>query len=376
MAAGAAECSQVVEVDEGGPEKELGASASTSHAAAADASLSEGKLLRRRACKRLRHLYSTLNAFLVILIGGVVFGALETEAELDDQLSRVTFLSKMNASLPPADFARLLEYMDVDSGEESGLAGVYVEMDTLAEGGPDALRALPREWDFSGACFFCFTAATTIGYGNYTPRTDAGKLLLVFYVIIAIPLFLRAYSDISDLGVYLLLRALNGQGSKTLQLQRAIRMFDKNGDAMIDRAELMRGLVALGYDLQDAQTRRHLQSILPQNVLSGARELQLRELKSVLRQLHDANTKLTQAVVKGQLVLIALVIFFMLAMLSTIYFARSRKAWSLTGTKSHTTSDRPPSDKPPSYIPTSSTNLLTTRLLLLHHRHVHHDWIR
>ena len=60
MAAGAAECSQVVEVDEGGPEKELGASASTSHAAAADASLSEGKLLRRRACKRLRHLYSTL----------------------------------------------------------------------------------------------------------------------------------------------------------------------------------------------------------------------------------------------------------------------------------------------------------------------------
>ena len=32
----------------------------------------------------------------------------------------------------------------------------------------------PHDWDFVGACFFCFTAATTIGYGNYTPQTDAG----------------------------------------------------------------------------------------------------------------------------------------------------------------------------------------------------------
>lgn len=293
---------------------------------AVEASLSEGKVWRH-ACKWLRCFRSTFNAAVVILVGGLVFGALETEAELDEQLSRVTFFTKMNASLPPADFAQLLEYMDVDSGEESGLAGIHTEMETLAQGGADALRNLPREWDFPGACFFCFTAATTIGYGNYTPRTDTGKLLLVFYVIVAIPLFLQAYSDVSDLGLHLLLRALNSRGSKTLPLERAMRMFDANHDGMINRADLMRGLVHLGYDVEDAQTRRHLQSVLPQDVLSGERQLLATELSLVVRRLHNAHTKLQQAVVKGQLVLIALVLFFLLAALSTVYFAKTRKLW-------------------------------------------------
>ena len=50
----------------------------------------------------------------------------------------------------------------------------------------------PHDWDLVGATCFCFTAATTIGYGNYTPTTDAGKLFLVFYSLVAIPACLRA----------------------------------------------------------------------------------------------------------------------------------------------------------------------------------------
>jgi len=41
-------------------------------------------------------------------------------------------------------------------------------------------------WDFSGGLYFCFSIATTIGYGNFAPMTDIGKALVIPYSIFAI----------------------------------------------------------------------------------------------------------------------------------------------------------------------------------------------
>jgi len=41
-------------------------------------------------------------------------------------------------------------------------------------------------WDFSGGLYFCFSIATTIGYGNFTPMTDIGKALVIPYSVFAI----------------------------------------------------------------------------------------------------------------------------------------------------------------------------------------------
>ena len=145
----------------------------------------------------------TLAAILIIILGGFLFRYLETDAEIEERLARVLFMIRMNSTLSSDDFDALVDHLQATgritlSPTESGLASLVEEMDTYASGGADAVAALRREWSFSGSCFFCFASATTVGYGNYTPKTDAGKLSLVAYVMVAIPLFIQAYCDISD----------------------------------------------------------------------------------------------------------------------------------------------------------------------------------
>ncbi|CAM9624996.1 unnamed protein product, partial [Heterosigma akashiwo] len=52
-------------------------------------------------------------------------------------------------------------------------------------------------WNIEGAAFFCWTIMTTIGYGSYTPYSDAGKVFVVFYTIVTVPLFLVSLAVLS-----------------------------------------------------------------------------------------------------------------------------------------------------------------------------------
>ncbi|KAL5250228.1 hypothetical protein ACHWQZ_G016080 [Mnemiopsis leidyi] len=45
-----------------------------------------------------------------------------------------------------------------------------------------------KTWSFEGAFYFCTTAITTIGTGNITPNTSAGRWFCIAYVLIGIPL--------------------------------------------------------------------------------------------------------------------------------------------------------------------------------------------
>lgn len=57
---------------------------------------------------------------------------------------------------------------------------------------PTSSESFKSNWNFWGACFFTMTLATTIGYGNFTPATEAGKWFSIFYgtfgVFLYIPL--------------------------------------------------------------------------------------------------------------------------------------------------------------------------------------------
>ncbi|XP_062821182.1 potassium channel subfamily K member 4 isoform X2 [Anolis carolinensis] len=54
-------------------------------------------------------------------------------------------------------------------------------------------------WDMSSAFFFAGTVITTIGFGNISPKTDAGRLFCIFYAIVGIPLFGMLLAGVGDL---------------------------------------------------------------------------------------------------------------------------------------------------------------------------------
>jgi voltage-gated potassium channel len=47
-----------------------------------------------------------------------------------------------------------------------------------------------ENWRWIDALYFCFMTLTTIGYGDFAPKTDAGKLFSMFYVMIGLGLIL------------------------------------------------------------------------------------------------------------------------------------------------------------------------------------------
>ena len=46
-------------------------------------------------------------------------------------------------------------------------------------------------WNYLDAVYFCVITLTTIGYGDFSPQTDAGKLFTIFYICIGLGLILN-----------------------------------------------------------------------------------------------------------------------------------------------------------------------------------------
>jgi len=52
-------------------------------------------------------------------------------------------------------------------------------------------------WNLEGSAFFCWTIMTTIGYGDYAPKTDQGKIFVIIYTILTVPLFVASLAHLS-----------------------------------------------------------------------------------------------------------------------------------------------------------------------------------
>jgi len=60
---------------------------------------------------------------------------------------------------------------------------------------PDENRS---HWNLEGSIFFCWTIMTTIGYGGSAPSTVPGKIFIIFYTIVTVPLFLVSMAHLSS----------------------------------------------------------------------------------------------------------------------------------------------------------------------------------
>lgn len=158
----------------------------------------------------------------------MIFSWLERDAETESRRVLAYFLGRMHDRLTPAEFHELVGFLarvDDRVAEEMVRANLSSAMSSAEQ---HALVLAPHDWDLVGATFFCFTAATTIGYGNYTPSTKGGKMFLILYALVAIPACLRAFSEISDRALAVLAKRMRGEMVFATRLQQAFRMLCVN----------------------------------------------------------------------------------------------------------------------------------------------------
>ena len=65
------------------------------------------------------------------------------------------------------------------------------------------------DWSWYGSLWFCFTIATTVGYGTSAPTTQSGRGFLIVYAFLAIPLFISGFVHIAEQGLGWIARGLS-----------------------------------------------------------------------------------------------------------------------------------------------------------------------
>ncbi len=53
-----------------------------------------------------------------------------------------------------------------------------------------------EKWSWIDSIYFCITTLSTVGYGDFTPKTDLGKIFTIFYIIIGIGIILTFINTI------------------------------------------------------------------------------------------------------------------------------------------------------------------------------------
>ncbi|XP_033119594.1 TWiK family of potassium channels protein 18-like isoform X2 [Anneissia japonica] len=167
-----------------------------------DVSINGGMSLsdnQRRRFEVIRGIVTNVGLFILFVIylciGASIFAAIEgrepgdvkpVDVNRTNEMTREMFLNKMLelASDPMAnktDYQRALATYE-DSGD------VYEEY-----------YAYWHQWSYGMSLFYCLKLLTTIGYGNITPVTTAGKLLSIVYAFFGIILLLTFLASIGSL---------------------------------------------------------------------------------------------------------------------------------------------------------------------------------
>lgn len=134
---------------------------------------------------------------LVVLlgVGGVVFSWLERDAELEHYQRNKFFYHQMRELYEmKACKQEWMKNMKFCRKQEE----FHVLLKQFFERNGNEMEDR-KMWTFPGAVFFVITLVTTLGYGNYHPRTPQGQLFTVLFGIIGLPVMCYVLSHFGRL---------------------------------------------------------------------------------------------------------------------------------------------------------------------------------
>ncbi|XP_014242305.1 TWiK family of potassium channels protein 7-like isoform X2 [Cimex lectularius] len=131
------------------------------------------------------HLCLFLCVIIYTCVGGLIFHLLEKDKDLSATPHGKEQLITEYSSLLAGDSDKNVTLKKFEGDVRSLLV-----WEAKLQRGEDELK-----WGYFASVFFCGTVYTTIGYGHMYPETVFGKITVIIYATIGIPLFLLALAD-------------------------------------------------------------------------------------------------------------------------------------------------------------------------------------
>ena len=201
----------------------------------------------------------------------------------------------------------------------------------------EQLPTYPADWDRTSSTYFAFTVATTIGYGSFTPMTQAGRFFTVCYALVAIPLLLLSYTSFIQLVLRALARRLAGKEAD--RPFTAFRILDSDRSGTLSRPETLRALESMGLGAFAGRNatpsrRARFEAVWEECDADGKGELGLDGFRLLLERLvpdEDREQRLIDHITRGYVAIVALCLFFAFCAVSTalFHYLKRDEGWSV-----------------------------------------------
>jgi hypothetical protein len=175
--------------------------------------------------------------FGALMVYGAVLVSLEAPLEASENAEFTSLIAQVKAQVSPEVYEQLVGkgYLVRDPVRGWERFTAYDE----STGNWTGLSS----YTFGQAYYFAFITATTIGYGDITPRTTGGKWLTVVMILSMVPVAALTYTRAADWLTNGLMKLLL-RGSRKVTAVR--QKYDVGGDGILDKHELQNALRHLG----------------------------------------------------------------------------------------------------------------------------------
>ncbi|XP_035708242.1 potassium channel subfamily K member 17 isoform X1 [Folsomia candida] len=148
-------------------------------------------------------------------IGALIFQQLEGPASLERRTAYKNLLLEGRSNLIHTVVTRTQEGNDLNSTLSSALEAYDNLIDDVKWEGMSVVKLeVTSEWSYLRSFFFATTVLTTIGYGNMTPKTKAGRTFCIFFAVLGIPLTVTVIADLGKLIASAVSYACKGCGGR------------------------------------------------------------------------------------------------------------------------------------------------------------------